>query len=441
MSCIRKTFSVEKEGDNLYKWSLALRRIIYYKTERSAQMDFKYSPEEEAFRDEFVSWLEGVLAEKGDGPPFKLHDALDDRVAWYREFQKKLFDAGYAGITWPKEYGGRGGTVIESFIVDEAIQKRAAVENFNAIGFGMAGGVILAFGTEEQKQRYIPAMLNGSEIWCQGFSEPNAGSDLAGLSSKGVKDGDDYVINGQKVWTSMAHVADQCILVVRTDPDVPKHKGLSFFILDMKTPGVEIRPVVQITGEAEFNEVYFDDVRIPRTQMLGNENDGWKISIATLMFERYAVSQYGSFRRSIDGMFDMAQRVTRNGKPAIEDPLIRQKLAQYHIEVEILKFNTLRSRGKMVKGEVPGPEGSIEKLYWSEMNKAMQEFAMELEGPYHQLMQSSKWSLAEGIYQYAFLRSRANTIEAGTSEIQKNIIGERVLGLPKDAARAALAKK
>ena len=403
-------------------------------------MDFNLSPEEEAFRQEFVPWLESVIAEKGEIPTFKDAEALDERVAWYREMQKKLFDAGYAGITWPKEYGGRGGTLIESFILDEEIQKRAAVENFNGIGFGMAGGVILAFGTDEQKDRYIPAMLNGSEIWCQGFSEPNAGSDLAALSTRAVKDGDDYVINGQKVWTSMAQMADQCILVVRTDPDVPKHKGLSFFIIDMKTPGIDVRPLIQITGDAEFNEVYFDDMRVPRTQMLGEEGDGWKISIATLMFERYAVSQYGSFRRSIDGLFELAKNVTRNGRPAIEDPVIRQKLAQFHIEVEILKHNTMRSRSKLLKGEVPGPEGSIEKLYWSEMNKAMQEFAMELEGPYHQLMSGSKWALQDGMYQFAFLRSRGNTIEAGTSEIQKNIIGERVLGLPKDAARAAVKK-
>lgn len=403
-------------------------------------MDFRYTPEEEKFRQDFVAWLEGVLAAKGTIPAFKLKEALTERVAWYREFQKKLFDAGYAGITWPKEYGGRGGNVVESFILDEEIQKRAAAENFNAIGFGMAGGVILAFGTEEQKKRYIPAMLEGREIWCQGFSEPNAGSDLASLSTRAVKDGDDYVINGQKVWTSMAHLSDQCILVVRTDPSVAKHRGLSFFILDMKTPGVDVRPLVQITGDAEFNEVYFDDVRIPRTQMLGNEGDGWKISIATLMFERYAVSQYGAFWRSIDGLFELAKKVTRNGRPAIEDPLIRQKLARFYSEVEILKFNTWRSRSKLLKGEVPGPEGSIEKLYWSEMNKAMQEFAMELEGPYHQLMYDSKWALADGMYQFAFLRSRANTIEAGTSEIQKNIIGERVLGLPKDAARAAVKK-
>lgn len=403
-------------------------------------MDFRYTAEEEKFRQEFVSWMEGVLAQKDKIPAFKDTEVLAERVAWYREFQKKLYDAGYAGITWPKEYGGRGGNVVESFILDEEIQKRAAVENFNGIGFGMAGGVILAFGTEEQKRRYIPAMLEGKEIWCQGFSEPNAGSDLASLSTRALKDGDDYVINGQKVWTSMAHLADQCILVVRTDSNVAKHRGLSFFILDMKTPGVTVRPLVQITGEAEFNEVYFDDVRISRTQMLGNEGDGWRISIATLMFERYAVSQYGTFRRSIDGLFELAKKLTRNGRPAIEDPTIRQKLARFHTEVEILKYNTLRSRSRLLKGEVPGPEGSIEKLYWSEMNKAMQEFAMELEGPYHQLIHGSKWALEDGIYQFGFLRSRGNTIEAGTTEIQKNIIGERVLGLPKDAARSAVKK-
>jgi alkylation response protein AidB-like acyl-CoA dehydrogenase len=265
---------------------------------------------------------------------------------------------------------------------------------------------------------------------------------LAGISTFARKEGDYYIVNGQKIWTSMSHVADHCMLLVRTNRDVAKHKGLSYLLMDMKSPGVEVRPIRQITGEAEFNEVFMDDVRIPLNMLVGKENEGWMIAIATLMFERVmgdlrmAASFLGEFGR----MVKLAGGVKRGGKPVIQDPLFRQQLAQCYIELMALKYSGYRSASKLLKGHVPGPEGSIGKLLWSETHKRMGELAMQIQGPYHQLMEGSPGVIDGGAWQYSFLRAKANTIEAGSSEILRNIIGERVLGLPKDVSRAAARK-
>lgn len=404
-------------------------------------MEFKLTPEEEAYRQKLRDWLKDNLPEGYGTSSWKLPETWEEKAKWFRIWHKKLFDAGYAAITWPKKYGGQEGTEMQHFIVTEELGKLDVVDHLNAIGFGMAGPTIFVCGTEKQKEYYLPRLFNGEHIWCQGFSEPNAGSDLAALTTRAVRDGDDYVINGQKVWTSMAHIADYCILVVRTNTQVPKHKGLSYFIVPMKTPGITVRPLRQITGESEFNEVYFDDTRIPREHMVGEENQGWQIAITTLMYERSGAATYAPFRRSVDELMDMAKKTYYRGNIASKDPIIRQKLAQFFIEVEIMKYNSYRSLTKQLRGEVPGPEGSIGKLYWSEFNKRMQEFAMEIQGPYHQILKGSEHAIDDGKWQHGFLRSRANTIEAGTSEIVKNIIGERVLGLPKDAARQVAGKK
>jgi alkylation response protein AidB-like acyl-CoA dehydrogenase len=303
----------------------------------------------------------------------------------------------------------------------------------NILAVGMAGPTINAYGTEEQKRRYPPKMLSCEEIWCQGYSEPNSGSDLAALQTRAVKDGEHYVINGQKVWTSLAHIADWMMLLARTDPNVPKHKGITYFLLDMHAPGVTVKPLKQITGDAEFNEVYFDNVRVHESQILGGLNNGWAVGLTTLMYERLALG-FGlqvRLRIALDGLVDLARRSSKNGAPASKDPVMRQKLAQMWIDTEVFRYTGARAITKLLKGELPGPEASTGKMMWVEGHQRLQELAMELEGPYAQLTKGSRWAVENGLWQYGFLRSRANSIEGGTTEIQKNIIGERVLGLPK----------
>lgn len=403
-------------------------------------MDFKLTPPEEAYKQKLLEWLKRNLPKEFGTPQWKLPETWSGKAEWYRLWQRKLFEAGYTAITWPVKYGGQDGTEMQHFIATEILGKLNVVDNVNSPGFGQAGPTIYACGTEEQKLYFLPRLFIGEHIWCQGFSEPNAGSDLAALNTRAVRDGDNYVINGQKIWTSKAHVADYCLLVARTNTQAPKHKGLSYFIVPMTLPGITVRPLRQITGDPEFNEVFFDDVRVPRENMIGEENQGWQIAITTLMYERSGVSWYAPIRRTVDDLFEMARKTCCRGTIASKDPLVRQRLAQFYIEVEIMKYNGYRSLTRQLRGEVPGPEGSIGKLYWSQLNQRIQEVAMEIQGPYHQLIQGSDYAIDDGKWQFSFLRSRADTIERGTSEVLKNIIGERVLGLPKDAARQTAIK-
>jgi alkylation response protein AidB-like acyl-CoA dehydrogenase len=297
----------------------------------------------------------------------------------------------------------------------------------------MAGPTIVAYGTEEQKRRYPARILSAEEIWCQGYSEPNAGSDLASLQTRAVRDGDHWIINGQKVWTSLAHIADWMMLLARTDPDAPKHKGITYFLLDMKLPGVTVKPLRQITGDAEFNEVFFDNVRVHESQVLGGVNNGWPVGLTTLMYERLALG-FGlqvRLRIALDGLVDMARHVEKGGRPTTKDAILRQKIAQLWIETESLKYTGARAVTKLLRGELPGPEASAGKMVWVDVHQRLQELAMDIQGPYAQLVAGSDRTIENGVWQYSFLRSRANSIEGGTTEIQKNIIGERVLGLPK----------
>jgi len=303
----------------------------------------------------------------------------------------------------------------------------------NILAIGMAGPTIIAYGTDEQKKRYPPKMLSCEEIWCQGYSEPNAGSDLASLQTRAEKDGDHYVINGQKVWTSLAHLADYMMLLARTDPSAPKHKGITYFLLDMKSPGVTVKPLKQMTGDAEFNEVYFDNVRVHESQILGGLNNGWAVGLTTLMYERLALG-FGlqvRLRIVLDSLVDLARTTKKNGVPVTQDPVMRQKLAQMWIDTEVFKYTGARAITKLLRGELPGPEASAGKMMWVEGHQRVQELAMEILGPFGQLSHGSEWAVADGLWQHTFLRSRANSIEGGTTEIQRNIIGERVLGLPK----------
>jgi alkylation response protein AidB-like acyl-CoA dehydrogenase len=303
----------------------------------------------------------------------------------------------------------------------------------NALGLGLIGPTIIAYGTDSQKNRHIPKILSAEEIWCQGFSEPNAGSDLASLQTEARLDGDHYVVHGQKVWTSYGWVGDWCELVVRTDTTASKHKGLTVLLVDMKSPGVEVRPLRQMTGESEFNELFFRDVRVPVENVLGKVNEGWNVAVSTLMHERgaYGARLVLTFKSNINRLIELSRTVLRNGRPAAQDPIIRQKLAQCFAEVEIMRVNQLRAFSRISASGVPGPEGSIQKLFWSELNQRMQQLAQEMLGPYGQLLAGDPHAVEKGAWSYGYLRSRGNTIEAGTSEVQRNIIGHFVLGLPR----------
>jgi alkylation response protein AidB-like acyl-CoA dehydrogenase len=389
-------------------------------------MDLNLTPSEQKFRDELRAWLQANVP-----PPWTGGGSEEEKGAYLdylRDWMRKVYGGGWAGLSWPKEYGGRGATVIEQAIFQEETARAGAPPLISVIGLGLVGPTIIALGTEEQKRRYLKPILSGEEIWCQGFSEPNAGSDVASLGTKAVRDGDDFVLNGQKIWTSYAHYSDWCLLLVRTDPDAPKHKGITALLVDMHTPGITLRPLKQMTGDSGFNEVFFTNARVPVAQVLGEINKGWSTAIAALMNERanLGADRYVVFKSTLDALLVRARQLKRNGGPASADPVIRQKLAQVYLELEIFRLNTNRALTRMSKNPVPGPEGSLLKLFYSELQQRTQQTAMEVLGPYGQLAQFDGGQWANG-----YLGSRAATIAGGTSEILRNIVAERVLGLPK----------
>jgi alkylation response protein AidB-like acyl-CoA dehydrogenase len=360
-------------------------------------VDLRDSPDEAAFREQLRAWLRDNLPAV-QGP----------------EWSRELYDAGYAGLTWPEQYGGRGAPYSHQAILLEELARHEAPQHMNVIALGMAGPTIMAHGTEEQKQRYLAKMLTAEEIWCQGFSEPGAGSDLAAVRTRIEDQGDHFLVNGQKVWSSVAHLASFCILVGRGDPESRRHAGLTYVIVDMHAPGVEVRPLRQITGEAEFNEIFFSDVKVPKENLLGEIGGGWQVAMTTLLHER------GTLGFSLAGALElqMTKLVALARERAADDPLIRDRVAQEWIELQALKLTNNRSLTTLMKTGVPGPEGSGSKLHWSEQNQRLTKLAMEiLEGE------------DDGYWRHQQLRSRGNTIEAGTSEILRNIIAERVLGL------------
>lgn len=405
-------------------------------------MDFRLTPEDEKYRQEFRAWLEKAFPK--DEPPPKL-DTLEAEKKAYQNYQRKFFDGGYAGIRYPKEYGGQEGTLMQQIIVNEELTPYTDAHGayINGIGMGMALPTINAAGTKEQKDMFIRKLLDGTHVWVQAFSEPNAGSDVASITTRAVKKGDHYLVNGQKVWTTYAHQADYSLLLVRTNPDKPKHKGLSYLLLDLKSPGVEIRRIKQISGEAHFNEIFLEDVKIPTNMLVGKEDEGWRTALTTLGFERAAGDLATAYRymRWFDRMIEMARGITRRGKPILEDPGIRQRIAECYARLLMLKYTGFRNANKVESGGVPGPEGSIGKLFHTTLFAKMTELAMEIQGPYHQLMKGSPQALLDGDFQTSFLMARGSLIAAGSTEIMKNIIGERVLHLPKDMARAAITER
>jgi alkylation response protein AidB-like acyl-CoA dehydrogenase len=395
-------------------------------------MDFEYSAEQQAFRKEFRGWLEAHLP-----ADLCLDDPADDRVASNREtferrraWQKTMHAAGWVGITWPKEYGGRGAGLIERIIWDEEYAAARAPVLPGSMGLNLVGPTLMHWGTDAQKQCHLPAIQNADEIWCQGFSEPGAGSDLANLSTRAVERSDHFVVNGQKVWTSGAHFAHQIILLARTDPDAPRHQGISCFLVDMATPGISVRPLVLMTGHRHFNEVFFTDVVVPKANLLGPRGQGWKVATTTLMYERHA-SGARNPAAQVARLIALARQLPRDGRPAWEDPVIRQRLSQLAIECEALKFTRFRSLTRQLRGEPPGPEGSVLKLTGSELGVRIADAAGELLGP-HVLVNEASSMVPDGPRWFnRVLAARQYTISAGTSEIQRNILGERVLGLSK----------
>jgi alkylation response protein AidB-like acyl-CoA dehydrogenase len=382
-------------------------------------VDLTLSPAEQAFRDELRDWLQA----NHPGP-----QPLGDEAGFNfrREWQRHLHEAGWAGISWPVEYGGRGATLVEQAIFNEEMVRARTPETANVIGLAMGGPTVIAHGTEEQRRRYLQPILSAEEIWCQGFSEPESGSDLASLKTRAVRDGDHWVVTGQKVWTTFAHRAKWCMLVARTDPELPKHRGLTYFLMDMRQDGVQVRPLRQITGEAEFNELFIEEARIPHENILGGEGNGWSVAITTLMHER-ATLAFGlqvAVQIALQELVEYA-RDTRaeDGQAASQDPVTRQRLAQLMIESEVLRLNAYRGLSEIMRNGVPGPEGSLGKWHWAEVNQSLTEAAMEIAGP-HAMLEDDRWT-------YRFLRARANSIEGGTTEILKNIVAERVLGLPR----------
>jgi alkylation response protein AidB-like acyl-CoA dehydrogenase len=379
-------------------------------------VELRDTPDEAAFRAELRAWLDANLPEErrgGRGGAQRFDDAFG------REWSRMLYDAGYAGLTWPKEFGGAGAPYSFQAIFYEEMARAHAPGHVGVIGLGMAGPTIMAHGSDEQKQAHLSKILSAEEIWCQGFSEPDAGSDLAAARTRAERRGETYVVNGQKVWSSFAHIADFCILVTQSDPDAPRYRNLTYLIIDMHAPGVEVRPLRQITGEAEFNEIFFNDVEVPVSNRLGEEGEGWQVAMTTLLHERGTLgfALTAALESGVNRLLDVA-RENVNG-----DSGIRERVAAEWIELQALRYTNYRSLGAYQRTGIPGPEGSAIKLRWSEQNQRMTKLGRELLG--------AEGILDDGWWHLQQLRSRGNTIEAGTSEVLRNIVAERVLGLPK----------
>ena len=396
-------------------------------------MDFTEPPELVAFRLKVRNWLKQNLPEGWGTDGYSGPRTAAERVEFARWWQRKLYDGGWAGVSWPVEYGGTGASMTEQMIYNEEYAHAWSPDLIMlGVGTGLTGPVLQSCGTPWQKQRFIEKILTGEEIWCQGFSEPGAGSDLAALRMQGVVDGDEIVVTGQKIWTSFAQYADWCILVVKTDPEAKrKHDGMTFLLVDMQSPGIDIRPLTEITGEDWFNEVFFNDVRVPVGHVVGEIGKGWDIVINTLSHERASAAPHARLQAELGMLRELAKRTPYGAGMASDDPRIRQQLAQCTIEVMALRVNALRNVDYIEKHGVPGPQGSTLKLAWSELDQRIKTLAGEMLGPYALLLGEDARAIDAGHWAHEILWSRAATIYAGTSEIQRNIIAERVLGLPR----------
>ena len=393
-------------------------------------MDFNDTPQEAEFRAKCRAWLEAnaELKTKKTNSAKNMNIGNKSLLEAAAEWQKKKYDAGWAMIHWPKEFGGIGATPIERIIWAQEESKFNVPKGVYEIGLGMAGPVMMEYATDEQKERYLPPMAEGKEIWCQLFSEPSAGSDVAGLRSKAVQDGENWIVNGQKVWTSGAHFSDFGILVVRHDPGLEKHRGLTFFFVDMKSPGIEVKPIKQLTGGSSFNEVYFNDVVIPDSQRLGEIGDGWKVAITTLMNERLAVGDADGV--DANEAFELAKKHDKDGEQLIDNDAVRESIADWYCEASGLKNTKLRTMSALSRGDTPGPEASITKIVSANKLQAIGNFGMDSSDMSGMLMDEKSDFIK---FQMAWMGAAGLRIAGGTDEILKNIIAERVLGLPQEA--------
>ncbi len=399
-------------------------------------MDFQDSPQEAAFRKEVRAFIKQEMppglsrrgkggAMFGGGGGRFLQDGYWQEL---RGWLDKLNERGWVAPAWPKEYGGADLTVIEQFILNQEMATIGAPRSPNVIGLGWAGPTIILYGNDEQKQQHLPPILKAESFWCQGFSEPEAGSDLASLQTRAVRDGDDYVINGQKIWTSGAHGAGWMIMLARTDPDAPKHKGISYFLLDMKSPGITVRPLVNMAGSHDFNEVFFDNVRVPQENLVGEENRGWYIGTTTLDFERSGIATGVSHALTVD---DYVQYVREQNGASLGGPTMRYELADRAVEAQVEQMLNYQVIGVQARGMVPSNEASIAKLFSTELDQRIADTGMKLLGSYGQLMKESPHTKMNGRMPSMYLYATTSTIGGGTSEVQRNIIAQRGLGLPR----------
>jgi alkylation response protein AidB-like acyl-CoA dehydrogenase len=393
-------------------------------------MDLSFTPEQEAFRRQVRTWIKANLpVRERDAPPPEQGDPK--RIRAMKDWQRKLYDAGYVAMGWPKEYGGHGADVVQQSIVNEELVLARAPGLIGMMGIQMVGPTLMKFGSEEQRRRHLPKVLTAEEIWCQGYSEPGSGSDLASLKTRAELVGDEFIVNGQKVWTSNAQWADWMFCLVRTDPAAPKHKGISYILIDMQSPGITVRPLIQMTGDPGFNEVFFEDLRVPRTNLVGELNQGWQVANATLAHERNMLGSTTRTQQMFNGLLRLAQSRERYGRPAADDPVIRQRLADLMIRVEAMKYHALRQLTDTIRKRSPGIGASVNKLVSTELNHDIAAMALEIMGSYGLLARHARHVLDRGSWPIEFMFTLGLVIGGGTSQIQKNIISERGLGMPR----------
>jgi len=395
-------------------------------------MDLSFTAEQEAFRRQVRTWIKANLpVRERDAPPLEQGDPK--RIQAMKDWQRKLYGAGYVAMGWPKEYGGQAADVVQQTIVNEELVLARAPGLIGMMGIQMVGPTLMKFGSEEQKRRHLPHILNAEEIWCQGYSEPGSGSDLASLKTRAELVGDEFIVNGQKVWTSNAQHAHWMFCLVRTDPAAPKHKGISYLLIDMRSPGVTVRPLIQMTGDPGFNEVFFEDVRVPRQNLVGELHQGWQVANATLAHERNMLGSTTVTQHMFNGLLRLAQSRERGGRPAADDPVIRQRLADLLIRVEAMKYHAFRQLTDTIKKRPPGIGASVNKLVSTELNHDIAAMALEVMGSYGLLARNARHVVDRGSWPNEFMFTLGLVIGGGTSQIQKNIISERGLGMPRGA--------
>jgi alkylation response protein AidB-like acyl-CoA dehydrogenase len=395
-------------------------------------VDLNLTPQEDAFRQEFASWLGANLPDEFRASRLRGRpelEVIEVRRAW----ERKLGEAGWLGVGWPKAYGGRGASAMEHVVYLQELLRADAPEPLDMLGLDMVGPTIIETGTEEQKQRSLPPMMRGEAVWCQGFSEPNAGSDLAGLQTRADRDGDDWVLNGQKIWSSLAQHADWCTILARSDQEAPKHKGISFFLVDMRSPGITLRPIKQISGESDFNEIFLDKVRVSSVNILGEVHGGWLVANRFLAYERgvYTMVRVMGYERQWEEMRDYARATRRNGGALIDDPRVRERLAQSYTDIQLMRLANLRYITRYMRGAPPGSETSFMKLYWAATEQGLCDLSLALTGPEGLAMPGTPGAPHEGDWAGKYLFSRVASVYGGTQDIQRNIIAERIYGLPR----------